>query len=67
LKVKDVIKCIEADGWYLVRIRGDHRHFWHPVKPGTVTVASHLAKDMPAGTLNSVWKQAQLKKDKEHG
>ncbi|MCC6621984.1 MAG: type II toxin-antitoxin system HicA family toxin [Deltaproteobacteria bacterium] len=28
----------EADGWYEVRVKGSHRHFKHPDKPGIVTV-----------------------------
>jgi len=62
LKVKDVIKMIEKDGWILVRIRGSHRHFHHPAKSGTVTIAGKESIDMPAGTFNSVLKQAGLKK-----
>ncbi|MFM9905216.1 MAG: type II toxin-antitoxin system HicA family toxin [Pyrinomonadaceae bacterium] len=62
MKVKEVIKIIERDGWYLVRIRGSHRHFHHPSKVGTVTVAGKESIEMPIGTLNSVLKQAGLKK-----
>ena len=62
MKVRDVIKRIEADGWYLVRTRGDHRHYKHPVKKGIVTISGQLGKDMPVGTLLNVWKQAQLEK-----
>ncbi len=47
MKVKDVIKMIEKDGWILVRIRGSHRHFHHPAKPGTVTIAGKESIDMP--------------------
>ena len=52
---------IETDGWYLVRTRGDHRQFHHPIKPGTVTVAGKSGVDIPPGTLNSILKQAGLK------
>ena len=34
----------------------------HPAKPGTVTIAGKESIDMPIGTLNSVLKQAGLKK-----
>jgi predicted RNA binding protein YcfA (HicA-like mRNA interferase family) len=61
MKVRDVIKLIERDGWYHVRTTGSHRHFYHPTKPGTVTVPGHLGKDVPEGTRNSVLKQAGLK------
>lgn len=61
MKVREVIKLIEDDGWYLVRTRGSHRQFKHPEKPGVVTVSGNPGKDVPPGTLNSVLKQAQLK------
>ena len=61
MKVKDVIKLLENDGWYEVRIRGSHRQFHHSTKAGTVTVSGKLSVDMPLGTLNSVLKQAGLK------
>ena len=34
MKVRDVIKQLQADGWYLDRIRGSHRQFKHLGKPG---------------------------------
>ena len=61
MKVREVIKLIENDGWYHVRTRGSHRHYKHPAKPGLVTIAGHPGVDMPKGTLNSVLKQAGLK------
>ncbi len=63
MKVKDVIKLLEGDGWYLVRTKGSHRQFKHPSKPGLVTVSGKLSVDVPPGTLNSIMKQAGLKKD----
>lgn len=62
MKVREVIKLIEADGWFQVRQTGSHRYFRHPVKPGTVTVAGHPSEDLPAGTLASILRQAQLRK-----
>ncbi len=61
MKVREAIKLIEADGWYLVRTKGSHRQFHHPVKSGTVTIAGKLNVDVPPGTLNSILKQAGLK------
>ena len=61
MKVRDVIKRIEKDGWILDRTRGDHRQYVHSSKPGTVTVAGHPGDDIPPGTLNSILKQAGLK------
>jgi len=61
LKVRDIIKIIEADGWYLVTTKGSHRQYKHPVKPGRITIAGHLADDLAPGTLNSIFKQAKIK------
>ncbi|MBB3808749.1 type II toxin-antitoxin system HicA family toxin [Pseudochelatococcus contaminans] len=57
---RDIIKQIEADGWYLVGTTGSHHHYKHPTKPGKVTVP-HPKKDLPKGTLLSIKKQAGLK------
>jgi predicted RNA binding protein YcfA (HicA-like mRNA interferase family) len=65
VKVRDVIKLIEADGWFLVRMKGSHRQYKHDQKPGLVTIAGKLSHDLPAGTLNSVLKQAGLKEKDE--
>jgi predicted RNA binding protein YcfA (HicA-like mRNA interferase family) len=61
VKVRDVVKAIEADGWYLVRHKGSHRHFQHSIKGGTVTVPGHPGDEMAPKTLGSIWKQAKLK------
>lgn len=62
VKVRDVIRLIEEDGWFLVATRGSHRQYKHPTKPGRVTLAGHPSHDVAPGTLNSILKQAQLKK-----
>jgi len=61
MKVRDVIKLLEADGWYLSRTRGSHRQFKHPKKKGLVTVPNKPGDDLAPGTLNSIFKQAGLK------
>ncbi|HEV2988797.1 MAG TPA: type II toxin-antitoxin system HicA family toxin [Candidatus Angelobacter sp.] len=61
MKVRDIIKRVEEDGWELVRVRGSHRQYKHPLKPGKVTVAGHPSADVPPGTLNSILKQAGMK------
>ena len=65
MKIRDVISLIEDDGWYLVVTRGSHRQYKHPIKPGRVTIAGHPNDDLAPGTLNSVFKQAQLPKTKK--
>ncbi|MBE9145252.1 type II toxin-antitoxin system HicA family toxin [Planktothrix mougeotii] len=63
MKVRDVIKKLEKEGWYLARTRGSHRQFKHPDKIGTVTVSGKLSIDVPIGTLKSIWRQAQIEED----
>jgi len=62
MKVRDVLKLLRDDDWYLVVTRGSHRQFKHLTKPGRVTVAGKLRHDIPPGTLNSILKQADLKR-----
>ena len=61
MKVKELIKLIESDGWELLRTRGSHRQYKHSKKPGKVTISGKLSADVPPGTLNSALKQAGLK------
>jgi predicted RNA binding protein YcfA (HicA-like mRNA interferase family) len=63
VKVREVIKHLEADGWYHIPSKGGHRQFKHPTKRGRVTVAGKLSKDVPPGTLKSISRQAQLEED----
>ena len=61
VKVRDIVKQLEDDGWSVVRQRGSHRQFKHSKKPGLVTVAGKPGDDVAPGTLNSILKQAGLK------
>ena len=61
MKVREAIKLVESEGWYLDRTRGSHRQYKHPVKLGLVTVPGKPGDDLAPGTLNSVLKQAGLK------
>lgn len=64
MKVAEIIRLLEQDGWYGARTKGSHRQFKHPSKPGLVTVAGKSSLEMPRGTLNSILKQAQLKQER---
>jgi predicted RNA binding protein YcfA (HicA-like mRNA interferase family) len=65
MKVRDVIKLIEEDGWYVVAMKGSHRQYKHANKPGRVTIAGHPGDEMAPGTMSSVLKQSQLKQSKD--
>lgn len=58
MKVREVIRLIEDDGWRHVRTRGSHRQFNHPSKRGVVTIPGHLNDELAPGTLNNIKKQA---------
>ena len=62
MKVRDVMKEVEADGWHFVRQKGSHRHYKHSTKKGTVTIAGHPNDDVPIGTLKRIYEQAQIGK-----
>lgn len=61
MKVREIIKIIEKDGWVEIKQEGSHRQYKHPIKKGRVTVAGKFSNDVPPGTLNSILKQAGLK------
>lgn len=60
MKFRDLIKQIEADGWYLSRTRGSHRIYKHPGKPGTVTVAGKCSEEVKPKTMSSIRRQAGI-------
>jgi len=60
VKIKEIIKIIEDDGWYYSRQTGSHRQYKHPTKKGTVTVAGKFSDDIDKGTQKSILKQAGL-------
>jgi predicted RNA binding protein YcfA (HicA-like mRNA interferase family) len=61
MKVKEIIKIIEKDGWFEVRQKGSHKQFKHPNKKGLVTVPVHrLSNDLTLGLQKSILKQAQI-------
>ena len=62
MKVREAIKLIQKDGWYVIRQRGSHRQFKHPLKAGKVTVPGKLSDDLPVGTQKSILRQAGLLK-----
>lgn len=65
MKVRDVIKLLREDGWFLAAQSGSHRQFKHPKKPGRVTVAGDAGHELAAGTLNSIKKQAGIEVERQ--
>ncbi len=57
MKVREIIKKIEKDGWYIVRTKGSHRQYHHSFKKGTTTVAGHPTLDLDKRTEKSILTQ----------
>ncbi|MGG6237250.1 type II toxin-antitoxin system HicA family toxin [Nodosilinea sp. AN01ver1] len=60
MRSSDIISKLKKDGWILNNVRGSHQQFKHPAYPGRVTVP-HPKKDLPIGTVRSIFKQAGWK------
>jgi predicted RNA binding protein YcfA (HicA-like mRNA interferase family) len=59
---RDVVKQLEADGWYVKRKGpGDHLQFAHPQKPERRVSVDMGAREVPIGTLRSIYRQAGWK------
>jgi predicted RNA binding protein YcfA (HicA-like mRNA interferase family) len=61
MKARDIIRLLEADGWFEARSKGSHRQFKHPTKAGLVTVPVHGANDVPLPVLASIERQSGVK------
>ena len=58
----DLVKAVEADGWYLVRQTGGHQQFKHPIKKGLVTIPlNNIKKNIEL----SVFRQAGIKRSRK--
>ena len=57
MKVYEVLRKLQDDGWNLHATRGSHRQYKHASKPGCVTPGKP-SDELAPGTLNSIYKQA---------
>ena len=63
MKVRDIVKLLKKDGWYLIPRTGtSHKQFKHPTKVGRVTVSGNDGDDIAPGTLKSIMRQAQIER-----
>ena len=60
MKVREIIKLIEGDGWYRIKAKGGHRQYKHPVKRGRVTVPGQKGAELDKKTEKSILRQAGL-------
>jgi len=61
MKVREIIRLIESEGWHRVKSRGGHRQYKHPSKPGRVTVPGQMRAELDPKTARSILNQAGLK------
>lgn len=61
VKVSEIIRRLEADGWYMKSQEGSHRQFVHPSKKGKTTVNGKTSLDIWGDLLKSIEKQSGLK------
>ncbi len=63
MKVRELLRLLEEDGWYYVRSKGSHHMYYHRTKPGLVVVPGTRNLELKTGTLKSILKQAGLDKE----
>lgn len=61
MKVREVIRDLEAHGWRAQRQRGSHRVYRHPDRADRrVVIAGNEGADVPTGTLAAIYRQAGI-------
>jgi predicted RNA binding protein YcfA (HicA-like mRNA interferase family) len=63
LRGRTVIAALERGGFYVHHIKGSHYVLRHPSKPRARVVVPVHRRDLPAGTLRGIIKQAGLTAD----
>jgi len=58
VKVRELTKELERDGWVGVRHSGSHRHVKGATLPGLVCMTVNVSIDVAKGTLGNVVRQA---------
>lgn len=64
IKVREAIKRIEAEGWQVTRVRGSHRQYRHPARPGVVTIAGKPSDTLHPKTWASIVRQAGMRDER---
>ena len=58
---RDIIRRLQRDGFALVAVRGSHHKYRHA--DGRTVIVTHPRKDIPAGTVRSIYMQAGWQRD----
>jgi predicted RNA binding protein YcfA (HicA-like mRNA interferase family) len=54
---REIVRRLESDGWILARVRGDH-HVYTKSGSRTHVTVPHPKRDLPTGTVRSIFRQA---------
>lgn len=60
MKVGEVIRRLEKDGWVPVRMRGDHHNFKKEGNPFVVTVPGQEREEVSPGVLSDIRRKTGL-------
>jgi predicted RNA binding protein YcfA (HicA-like mRNA interferase family) len=58
---REIIRRLSSDGFALVSVRGSHHKYRHA--DGRTVILPHPRKDIPAGTVRSIYRQAGWSSD----
>ncbi len=59
---RDIKRRLERDGFDLISVRGSHHKYRHP-ETRRVVILPHPKRDIPIGTVRSLYKQAGWQMD----
>ena len=59
---RDIVARLKRDGFEQVSVRGSHHKFVHRTK-NLMVIVPHPKRDLPPGTVRSIYKQAGWQKD----
>ena len=62
MKVRDVIRQVEEDGWYLVRVRGSH-HFMRHADGRSTVVPVHAGETLGPGLMSKILRAGRLERE----
>ncbi len=60
MKVKEVVKAIEQEGWFMIRRKGIHRQYRHIHRSGLLTISGRALDELADGSLKSISEQAGI-------
>jgi predicted RNA binding protein YcfA (HicA-like mRNA interferase family) len=59
---RDIIRRLLSEGFEQVSVRGSHHKFAHRARQ-LVVIVPHPKRDLPLGTVRSIYRQANWQKD----